>query len=72
MSTVKKDGVVTITCDKCKAIAVAPEDSYNTSFFLDGWILNRGRKYMHLCWGCQTKKQRAGQDFVRERFNLTR
>lgn len=61
---------VVITCDKCKSSQTASEKSYNQDFFADGWLLNRGRKYMHLCFGCQTAKQRKLVDFMHDKFGI--
>lgn len=66
----KSSEAVIITCDKCKSTQTAPKESYNQDFFADGWLLNRGRKYMHLCFECQTAKQRKSVEFVHDKFGI--
>lgn len=62
---IKTNGnITTITCDKCGDWSNAHKDYYNTAFFSEGWVLNRGRKYTHLCNKCLTPKQRKALIFV--------
>jgi hypothetical protein len=58
----------TIQCDKCKRESIAPTKSYNEWFYDEGWALNKGRKYKHLCRQCLPKKSRDAMDFVKEKF----
>lgn len=61
-------GTTTITCDKCKRTATAPNSCYNDIFFSDGWALHRGRKYEHLCNSCLTPKARKAMAWAKEKF----
>lgn len=63
------ENLTTIECDKCKCSQSAPNDSYNEVFFRFGWALNKGRKYMHLCYSCLPKKSRDAMDWYKEHFN---
>lgn len=58
----------TITCDKCKTTSSVPNDCYNDWFYSEGWALNRGRKYMHLCRACLPAKTRKAMDWCKEKF----
>lgn len=67
--SLKNDGTTaTITCDKCQTQETATSENYNDKFFANGWCLNMGRKYMHLCSSCQTPSQRKAMTFVRNKF----
>jgi hypothetical protein len=66
---IKTEGeVTTITCDKCGRYSIAPKSMYNKIFFEEGWALNRGRKYEHLCNPCLPAKSRKAMAFVKEKF----
>ena len=65
-----ESGITTITCDKCQKQQDAPSESYNDSFYADGWALNKGRKYMHLCYNCLSARSRRAMNAVKERFGL--
>ncbi|OJV51632.1 MAG: hypothetical protein BGO31_00060 [Bacteroidetes bacterium 43-16] len=56
------ESTTTIKCDKCQKESVAPNDSYNEKFWREGWSLNKGRKYEHLCYNCLPKKQQKAID----------
>lgn len=58
MSIVHKDGMTTITCDKCGDCQHAPSGCYNEVFAYAKWALNKGRKYEHLCFSCLPAKTR--------------
>lgn len=60
--------ITTITCDKCKTAQSEDSEVSNDKFFMSGWCLNKGRKYMHLCKDCQSPTQRRAMAFARERF----
>lgn len=62
-----ESGFTVITCDKCGSWSKAPSAHYNEWFYDEGWVLNRGRKYEHLCRECLTPKQRKAFDFVKNR-----
>jgi hypothetical protein len=49
--------IVTIKCDKCGKTKTATKDTYNDVFYKEKWALNKGRKYMHLCFDCLPKKK---------------
>jgi hypothetical protein len=63
-----EDGLTTIHCDKCFKSSSAPQDSYNDKFWDEGWALNRGRKYEHLCFDCLPPKSKKAQAFVKANF----
>lgn len=44
-----------IKCDKCGKEAIADAKNYNDVFFREGWRLNYGLKYKHLCSNCSNK-----------------
>ena len=63
----------TITCDKCGYEETAKEtdlrEEVGKKFFYRGWTANfRAKKYVHICYSCQTKKQKSTTDWVRARF----
>lgn len=60
----------TITCDKCGRHKTAKNNSYNEVFYADGWWLNKGRKYEHLCNNCLPDKSRKADNFIKEKFKL--
>ena len=60
----------TITCDKCKTESSAPNELYNQWFWDEGWALNKGRKYKHLCRSCLPKKSRDAMDWYKENFKI--
>lgn len=68
MAIITINNTTKITCDKCGHHSTAPADKYNEFFYDEGWVLNKGRKYMHICRSCLTKKQRKAMDFVKENF----
>lgn len=65
-----EDNITTITCDKCGHQSTATPSTYNDVFFEEGWALNRGRKYIHLCNRCLSPKQRRAMQFVKDKFGL--
>ena len=65
-----ENGNTTITCDKCGKSDDAPSGSYNEYFSLLNWTLNKGRKYMHLCWNCLPAKSKKARNFVKEHFGI--
>lgn len=62
--------IITITCDKCGRSSIASKVNYNDVFFEEGWSLHKGRKYIHLCRKCLSKKSRDAMDFVKQKFGL--
>jgi hypothetical protein len=66
MSLVKQNGIVIIICDKCKDTSTASASTYNDLFYDEGWALNRGRKYEHLCYSCLPSKSRKAIAFVKK------
>ena len=71
MAIITEEGITKITCDKCGFNSIAPTKLYNEVFYNEGWVLNRGKKYMHLCNRCLTKKQREAMKFIKEKFPVT-
>lgn len=57
----------TIKCDKCQKESIASKENYNDVFWREGWALNRGRKYEHLCYDCLPKKQQKAKDNLKAR-----
>lgn len=53
---VKENNSVKIICDKCGKSQVSTEENYNDDFYKNRWALNKGRKYMHLCFNCLPSK----------------
>lgn len=54
----KTEGNTTvIKCDKCGVESIALTSNYNDVFYKEGWALNKGRKYEHLCFNCLPKKK---------------
>ncbi len=57
---IEENLIVTIKCDKCGKMKSALKINYNDVFWKDMWVLNKGRKYEHLCFDClPAKKQKA-------------
>lgn len=65
----KKDGLVTIKCDKCGKEATGSESTYNDVFWAYNWVLNRGRKYEHLCFDCAPSKRKKQIEGIKKRLN---
>lgn len=63
----QREDQVTIECDKCHTKCTVSEKNYNSVFWDLGWVLNKGRKYNHLCFGCLPKKKRDSMDFVQNK-----
>lgn len=61
-----ENGITTIKCDKCLRESTALEASYNDVFWDEGWALNKGRKYMHLCNSCLPKKSMEAMKRMKE------
>ena len=69
MSYKSENGQDTIICDKCGTSEKAPESEAGKRFFRRGWGANfDARKYVHLCYDCQSKKQKEATDWARQRF----
>jgi len=64
------EGITTIECDKCKRKSSSPTSSYNDVFWSEGWALNKGRLYEHLCNACLPPKSRKAMAFVKSKFGL--
>lgn len=56
----------TIKCDKCSKESIAKNTDYNDVFWREGWVLNRGRKYEHLCYDCLPKKKQKALDALKQ------
>lgn len=62
---------VKITCDKCERSEIAESEMAGKSFFLSGWALkNNAKKYKHLCFKCQSKKQKDAHVFIKNKFRI--
>lgn len=57
-----ENGIATIKCDKCGHSSKASDVAYNDVFWKEGWALNMGRKYEHLCYNCLPKKKQKVMD----------
>lgn len=64
-----KDGMCTITCDKCNKSNTTREENAGEVFYNMGYVLNKGRKYMHLCFDCLPKKRKQANEFVKRKFS---
>lgn len=64
----RSEDVATIECDKCKAKVSGTEETYNKVAWEAGFALNKGRKYMHLCYDCLPKAKQKAMDFMRRRI----
>lgn len=54
-----KNGLQTITCDKCGTSDSQTEDIAGLCFYRSGWSLkSNAKKYKHLCFKCQPAKQK--------------
>ena len=65
-----KEGIVTITCDKCNKTETSNEANYNQVFWDKGFVLNAGRKYEHLCYECLPKKKQKAMTFVKNKLRF--
>ena len=61
------ENTTTIKCDKCEKESIASKENYNDVFWREGWALNRGRKYEHLCYDCLPPKQQKAIDNLKAR-----
>ena len=61
-----ENAITTIKCDKCGKESIAKESNYNDVFWREGWALNRGRKYEHLCYDCLPKKKQKAMDSLKQ------
>ncbi len=62
-------GITIIKCDKCGKESITKESNYNKVFWDEGWVLNLGRKYEHLCYDCLPKKKQKAFDSVKKLMN---
>ena len=57
MAYITNENSETIICDKCSREQTASSPKAGKEFFSKGWVANfRAKKYVHLCYDCQTKK----------------
>lgn len=62
---------VTIKCDKCGSSSTASlTEDYNKVFWEAGFVLNRGRKYEHLCFFCLPAQKQKAMTFVKTKLNF--
>jgi len=66
----KDKKAVVIECDKCHATSAALKENYNEVFFGEGWTMQKGKKYTHLCFKCKTSKAKKANIFVRNKFPI--
>ena len=62
-----------IVCDKCQYEESAEiklgDTEHGKVFFDSGWTANfKAKKYVHICYKCQTKKQKSTTDWIRNKF----
>ena len=58
-----------IICDKCGKSEISIRTTANNNFYNSGWIVNSGaKKYKHLCFNCQSKRQKKANKFIRSKF----
>jgi hypothetical protein len=66
----RSENIVTIECDKCHKQVSGTEETYNKAAWDAGFALNRGRKYMHLCYDCLPKDKQEAMDFAHKNFTF--
>ena len=66
---VEKGSLATITCDKCGTSDRHRGPNAGDAFFTLGWTANfRAKKYVHICYNCQSKKMKKTTDWVLRNF----
>lgn len=66
----EENNQVTITCDKCGESKTAGKEKYNEVFWKEGFVLNGGRKYEHLCFNCLPPKKQKAMTFVKSKLSF--
>jgi hypothetical protein len=64
------ENTVTITCDKCGTAKSSTQENYNNDFWNAGFVLNKGRKYEHLCSNCLPPKKQKALLFVKSKLSF--
>jgi len=66
---IEKEDITEIICDKCGKRSSSIKTTANNNFYNEGWVINpNGRKYKHICFDCQNKKQKKINLFIRKNF----